>query len=94
MRYYKNSLDIFCESGSILTMNASQIVFGTVLVPNGIPLHRAISAGIQCIAIMEQGFRFRRMNLYYNREEFFLTSSAIETSNWIIPQTNFQTCFL
>jgi hypothetical protein len=65
-------------------MNIENVQIDTVLIPIDplCPLERRVRSGIKCIAVDEKGFRFRRLNEYYNGEEFFLTRQALETSKW------------
>jgi hypothetical protein len=78
-------------------MNAETVAnvrVGTVLIPDS-PTSRNMSAsGIQCLEANEQGFRFRRMNLHYEGETFFLTRQALCNSLWIEAPIGTQLRFL
>ena len=71
------------------TEQASSIAVGSILIPNDTiqEVEGRMGSAIQCISVAEQGLRFRRMNVQYNREEFFLTAQALGNSQWeIAPQ--------
>jgi hypothetical protein len=75
-------------------MNTENIQRGTILIPRGCPASVGMGSAIQCLSADEKGFRFRRMNLNYGGEEFFLTRQAIETSQWDYSPENSQLRFL
>jgi hypothetical protein len=72
------------------------IEVGTILIPNSSwnNPENALASAIQCLEINEQGYRFRRMNLNYNGETFFLTKQALDSSNWMLPYSPCQMRFL
>lgn len=77
-------------------MNAETIVeirVGTVLISDRRSLNY-MALGIQCIEVTEQRFMFRRMNLFYNGETFFLTRQALGGSLWEIAPMGEQLRFL
>jgi hypothetical protein len=76
-------------------MNIDQVVKGTVLIPNstGTPIHHLMGSAIQCLEAGEKGFKFRRMNITHDLEEFFLNRHGLETSNWTLAPDNSQLRF-
>ena len=77
-------------------MNIDQVTKGTVLIPNatGIPLNNLMGSAIQCLEAGEKGFKFRRMNITHNLEEFFLNRHGLETSQWTYAPEGSQLRFL
>jgi len=61
----------------------TELHIGSRLMPSGLPPDRAIHSSIVVIEITEQGYRFRRVNTFYNGEEFFLNRGAFLRSQWI-----------
>jgi hypothetical protein len=76
-------------------MNAENITVGMLLIPNDSrqSVENRMASAIRCIGINEQGYRFRRMNLHYNGEEFFLNRQSLEQSHWMHPPNNMQERF-
>lgn len=77
-------------------MNIEQVRIGTVLIPNstGTHLHNLMGSAIQCLEAGEKGFKFRRMNITHNLEEFFMARNMLETSQWTYAPDNSQLRFL
>jgi hypothetical protein len=70
-------------------MNSDTIVslqVGNYLMPSGL----TSASAIRILELNENGVRFRRCQAYYNAEEFFLTRTALATSNWIPVPINSQ----
>ena len=76
-------------------MNIDNVIVGTILIPlDSCSLYVNMGSAIRCVSVNEQGFRLRRMNLYYQGEEFFLTRQALQNSNWTEAPNNTQLRFL
>jgi hypothetical protein len=77
-------------------MNIENVRRGTVLITDDpiVRLENNMASAIQVIEVTEQGFRVRRMNLYYNGETFFLTRQALEQSHWTYAPLNSQLRFM
>lgn len=58
----------------------SSLRVGDYLMPSGGP----VNSSIRVIEINERGFRFRRINLFHQGEEFFLSRDLLMRSNWTI----------
>lgn len=78
------------------TETVATITVNTILIPSDYrcSLDNIMGSAIRCISINEQGFRFRKINLVRNGEEFFLTRQALENSLWILPPNNAQLRFI
>ena len=63
---------------------------GAHLMPDGLPEDVAVGSAIKLIEVQEKGFRFRRIHLYYNGEEFFLTKEALIKTQWIFVPIGMQ----
>lgn len=77
-------------------MNINQVTKGTVLIPNatGTPLNNLMGSAIQCLEAGEKGFKFRRMSITHNFEEFFMARNMLETSQWTYAPEGSQLRFL
>lgn len=76
-------------------MNIEQVIRGTVLIPiSTTPINNLIGSAIQCIEAGERGFKFRRMSITHNFEEFFMARNMLETSQWTYAPEHSQTRFL
>lgn len=75
-------------------MNINNVIKGTVLVPSTLPQSNCMSSAIQCLEAGEKGYKFRRMNITHNLEEFFLNRHGLETSQWDYAPDNSQLRFL
>jgi len=76
-------------------MNIEQVIRGTVLISvSTTPINNLMGSAIQCIEVGEKGFRFRRMNITHNLEEFFVARNMLETSQWTYAPVGSQLRFL
>lgn len=75
-------------------MNINNVIKGTVLVPSTLPQSNCMGSAIQCLEAGEKGFKFRRMNITHNLEEFFMARNMLETSQWDFIPDNSQLVFL
>ena len=76
-------------------MNIENVRVGTVLIPESVtPIANLMGSAIQCLEVGEKGFKFRRMNITHNLEEFFLNRHGLETSKWTYAPDNSQLSFL
>ena len=75
-------------------MNITAIIKGTVLVPDSLPLHNCMGSAIQCTSVDDKGFKFKRLSLAHNCEEFFMAKGLMEASKWIEAPVNVQLRFL
>ena len=75
-------------------MNIENVIIGTVLVPSTLPYPNCMGSAIQCLEAGEKGFKFRRMSITHNLEEFFLNRHGLETSQWVNAPDNSQLRFL
>lgn len=77
------------------TISTESTRIGTILIPNDAQsLEGRMGSAVCCIAIDDKGFRFRKMNLRCNGEEFFLTKDAFMSSQWVNVPSNTQLRFI
>ena len=72
-------------------MNLDRLLVGVILISNEIgncPINLLLASGVDCIAVDENGGRFRRRHPSHNGEEFFLTRDALQRSHWICVNEN------
>jgi hypothetical protein len=71
------------------------VTVGTLLIVDDTQsLEGRMGSAIRCIFLDEKGYRFKKMNVHCNGEEFFLTKQALEGSHWIDAPIGSQLRFL
>jgi hypothetical protein len=75
-------------------MDTSNINVGSLLIVDDTQsLEGKMASAIRCIFLDEKTYRFKKMNVHCNGEEFFLTKQALESSHWILAPLGVQLRF-